>query len=253
MSKREIYLALCADDYLPRGNIWKITAKKNDFYLDFEGQHAGGLHLSIHGPTERFSGHRFHIKSDKKAVKSARAQGSFLEYQLGQGFAFDGKQIANQAYHVARLRWTWELQRPRFHQAALSRAPAPQLGSDRDGMRLNALLRPNSAWDIDIVVAYGEPYWPDPDDSVRDSSRIGPLRNGAGMWLTATSYHRSQVLRPAPAKLQFPLPRPGEVPQSIMGGSPGPLGTGDFYWFVETITSREFLDGGNIALSAREE
>lgn len=242
LSKREIFIALSAGDHHPRGNIWKITAKKTDFYLDFEGQHAGGFHLSIHGPTDRFAHHRFHIKADRKGVRDARAQGNFLEHQLGQGFAFDGRQLADRAYHVARLRWTWDLQRPRFRQAALSRTPVPHLGSDRDGKMLNTLLQPNSAWDIDIVVAYGEPYWPDADDSVRDSSRIGPIQNGAGMWLTATSYHRSQVLAPSPENLQLPLPRPGDTPQSIMGGGPGPLGAQDFYWFVETITSKELLD-----------
>jgi len=107
---------------------------------------------------------------------------------------------------------------------------------------LKALLQPNVAWDIDIVVSYGEPHWPAPDDSIRGSSRIGPIRNGAGMWLTATSYHRSQVMAPSPENLQLPLPHPGETPQQIMGGGSGPLGTQDFYWFVETITSRELLD-----------
>lgn len=62
------------------------------------------------------------------------------------------------------------------------------------------------------------------------------------MWLTATSYHRSQVLAPSPAYLQLPLPRPGETPQSIMGAGPGPRGAQDFYWFLETITAKELLD-----------
>lgn len=150
-------------------------------------------------------------------------------------------QIADRAYQVARLRWTWDLQRPRFLQAALSRVPSPALGDDRDGKMLNTLLQPNSAWDIDIVVSYGEPYWPDADESDRDSSRIGPLPNGAGMWLTATSYHRSQALHPSPEELRLPVPRLGDTPQSIMGGGPGPLGAQDMYWFVEGITSKELL------------
>ncbi len=241
MSKREIFIVLSADDNLPRGNIWRITAKKSDFYLDFEGRHAGGFHLSMHGPTEGFSRHRFHIRSDRRAVREARALGNFVQHQLGRGYAFDGVQLSHQAYHVARLRWTWDLQRPRFREAALSRAPVPKLSENRDGLMLKTLLQPNSAWDIDIVVSYGEPHWPAPDDSIRGSSRIGPIRNGAGMWLTATSYHRSQVLAPSPENLQLPLPHPGETPQQIMGGGSGPLGTQDFYWFVETITSRELL------------
>lgn len=241
MSKREIFLAFSAGDNLPRGNIWRITAKKTDFYLDFDGRHAGGFHLSVHGPSGLFSGHRFHIKSDTKAVREARALGNFVKHQIGRGYAFDGVLVDDDAYHVARLRWTWDLQRPRFRNAALSRVPIPQLGEHRHGLSLNAPLQPNSAWDIDFVVSYGKPFWPDPDDSVRDSSRIGPLQNGAGMWLTATSYHRSQLLAPSPVNLQLPLPQTGETPQSIMAGGPGPLGSHDCYWFVETITAREFL------------
>lgn len=242
MSKREILIVLSADDNQPRGNVWRITAKKTDFYLDFEGKHGGGFHLSMHGPTERFTDHRFHIKSDSKAVREARALGNFVEHQIGRGYAFDGVQLSNQAYQVARLRWTWDLQRARFRHAALSRVSVPPLGGNRDGKMLKSLLRPNSAWDIDVVVSYGEPHWPDSDDSARDSSRIGPIRNGAGMWLTATSYHRSQAIHPTPAELRLPLPRAGQTPQSIMSGGPGPLGAQDFYWFVEGITSRELLD-----------
>lgn len=252
VSKREILIVLSADDNQPRGNIWRITAKKTDFYLDFEGKHGGGFHLSMHGPTERFADHRFHIRSDRRAVREARALGNFVKHEIGRGYAFDGVQLSDQAYQVARLRWTWDLQRPRFRDAALSRVPVPPLGGNRDGLMLKALLNPNSAWDIDVVVSYGEPHWPDPDDSIRNSSRIGPIRNGAGMWLTATSYHRSQVLAPAPANLQLPLPRPGETPQSIMAGGAGPLGPEDYYWFVETITSRELLDAPPAADDQKE-
>jgi hypothetical protein len=241
VSKREIFIALSADDNYPRGNIWKITAKKTDFYLDFEGKHGSGFHLSMHGPNEAFEGHRFHIKSDKQAVRNARAEGNFIEHELGRGHQFDGVQVAEQAYQVARLRWNWDLQRARFRQAALTRAAVPKLGSGRDGKMLRTLLKPNSAWDVDIVVAYGEPFWPDADDSDRDNSRIEPLRNGSGMWLTATSYHRSQTFDPSPEEVRLPAPRPGETPQLIMSGGPGPLGAQDMYWFVEGITSKELL------------
>ncbi|MEI2276076.1 hypothetical protein OHC50_01145 [Paenarthrobacter ilicis] len=241
MSKREIFIALSAADNHPRGNIWKITAKKTDFYLDFDGKHGGGFHLSMHGPNETFEGHRFHIKSDKQAVRKARAEGNFIEHDLGQGHQFDGVQVAEKAYRVARLRWNWDLQRPRFFQAALTRAAVPTLGSGRDGKMLTTALKPNSAWDMDIIVAYGEPFWPDSEDSERDKSRIEPLRNGSGMWLTATSYHRSHTLDPSPEGLSLPLPRPDETPQSILSCGPGPLGAKDMYWFVEGITSQELL------------
>jgi hypothetical protein len=68
------------------------------------------------------------------------------------------------------------------------------------------------------------------------------MPNDAGLWLTATSYHRSQKMHPTPEKLTPQLPRPGERPNRIMCGGPGPDGVGDMYWFVETITSRELIE-----------
>ncbi len=65
MAKREIFIVLSADDHQPRGNIWKLTAKKSDFYLAYECQHNGGFHLSVHGPNDDFDGHRFHVRIDR--------------------------------------------------------------------------------------------------------------------------------------------------------------------------------------------
>lgn len=90
----------------------------------------------MHGPTEGLADHRFHIRSDRRAVREARALGNFVHHQIGRGYAFDGVQLSDQAYQVARLRWTWDLQRPRFRHAALSRVPVPQLGGARDGLML---------------------------------------------------------------------------------------------------------------------
>ena len=245
--KREIFMVLSSNDNHPRGNIWKITAKKTDFYLDFEGKHGGGFHLSIHGPNARFDGHRFHIKLDPKSVREAWAQGNFVEHEMGKGHSFDGVQLADHAFRVARLRWTWDLQRPRFRDAALSRAKTPKLGTNRDGMTMSTPLQPNSAWDIDLVVSYGKPYWPDAEVTDRDKSRLGPLSNDAGMWLTATSYHRPQAAYPSPDELSLPVPRAGETPQSILSAGPGHEGLRDMYWFVEGITSRELLSATAIS------
>ena len=77
---------------------------------------------------------------------------------------------------------------------------------------------------------------------MRDNARLGPLRNDAGMWLTATSYRRSQANYPAPEGAIPPLPRPGEEPNRIMGGASGHDGAGDMYWFVEAVTSREVIE-----------
>lgn len=93
-----------------------------------------------------------------------------------------------------------------------------------------------------MVVSYDQPVWPNAFGSLRDNARLGPVVNDAGLWLTATSYHRSQMKYPTPEKLSPRLPRPNEEPNRIMTGGPGPDEVGGLYWFVETITSRELID-----------
>lgn len=205
----------------------------------FEGHHSGGFHLSVHGPNGKFDGHRFHVRVDPRAVKKARAAGIFIEHEIGSGHSFDGVKLADNAFQVARLRWTWDLQRTRFSHAAQTRTPVPKLGPARDGAVLNTLLPPNSAWDVDIVVSYDTPYWPNAKSSARDSSRLGPLSNGSGMWLTGTSYHRSMTLSPTPEEVALPVPRSGQTPQFMLSAGPGPGGHQDMFWFVEGITSFE--------------
>jgi hypothetical protein len=224
------------------GNIWRITAKRNDFYLDPLGQ-AGAFHLSVHGPSNRHpDGHRFHVKADRKAVVAVEERGDFVTYKLPRkGHAFEGQKLAIDVFRISRIRWLWDLQRPRFRDAALT-GPLPDISGNQSGIRLSAQLEPNEAADVDLVVSYGQPYWPEGTGSLRDNARLGPLRNGAGMWLTATSYRRSQMRYPAPNGLLPPYPRRGEEPNRIMGGGPGQDGPDDMYWFVEAITSREVID-----------
>lgn len=224
------------------GNIWRITAKKTDFYLDPLGAPGAIVHVSVHGPNDRFDGHRFHIRVDRGAVASARERGSsFVEHDVPRkGFGFDGQQVADRAFRVARIRWTWHLQRPRFRAAAIS-GPAPKLTDHQSGARLSEPLPPNDASDIDLIVSYGKPYWPNPSGSLRNNARLGPLPNGANLWLTATSYRRSQKKHPAPVQLSPRLPRFGEEPNRILCCGPGPDGAKDMCWLVETITSRQLL------------
>jgi hypothetical protein len=235
-------IARSAGNSAALGNIWRITAKKTDFYLDPLGQAGTVVHLSVHGPNDRFDGHTFHIKVDRQVAATAQEQAQFVMHSVPpNGFAFDGQQVAAHAFRVARIRWMWHLQRPRFRAAAVSGLP-PELTDHQSGARRSEIMPPNDAWDIDLVVSYNEPYWPDPFGSLRDNARLGPLPNDAGLWLTATSYHRSQKKYPTPEKLTPQLPRPGERPNRMMCGGPGPDGVGDMYWFVETITSREFIE-----------
>jgi len=235
-------VALTAGDSPALGNIWRITAKWTDFYLDPLGQAGTVVHLSVHGPNERFEGHRFHIKVDRQLAATAKSRGDFVEHSIPQkGLPFGGQRLTARAFRVARIRWTWELQRLRFRAAAVS-GPAPELADQQSGARLSEVLRPNDAWDIDLVVSYDQPYWPNPSGSLRDNARLGPLSNDAGLWLSATSYHRSQAKYPTPEQLSPRLPRAGEEPKRILCGGPGHDGAGDMYWFVETITSRELIE-----------
>ena len=223
------------------GNIWRITAKNTDFYLDPLGQ-GDSFHLSVHGPSDRNpGGHRFHFKVDRKAAAAVEAKGDFITYNIPRkGRPFDGQELAAGVFRVARIRWLWDLQRPRFQHAAPS-GLAPEISDNQSGKKLALPLEPNEAADLDLIVSYNEPYWPDREGSLRDNARLGPLRNAAGMWLTGTTYRRSQLKYPAPEGLKLPLPRPGEQPNRIMGGAPGQHGVDDMYWFVEAITAREMI------------
>lgn len=244
--KHEILLALAGDDRAARGSVWRITAKKTDFYLDFIGKENGGIHLSVHGPNERFDSHRFHIRTDRRKVQQARDKGMFLEKALDKGVAFKGVQLAEQAYHVARLRWTWELQRPRYRHAALTRVRVPKLEDSREGRVLETQIRPNYAWDIDLVISYDKPYWiTDTFWSKQKqigphSPRIGPLKNNAGMYLTATSIHRSLVTDPGPSEHLLPRPRNNKDAQALTAGGFGEGKLKDMYWFEERVVSKDF-------------
>lgn len=106
---------------------------------------------------------------------------------------------------------------------------------------LTSKLNPNSAWDVDFVVSYNEPYWPDAKNSDRDDARLGPLSNSEGLWLTATSYHRSMMVTPTLAGIELPRPTSGRQPNRILAGGLGPRDGNDFYWFVETMTTRDYV------------
>lgn len=240
LNKQEILFALTVDNTTTLSNIWRITAKKTDFYL--EAGQEGTAHLSLHGPNDRFEGHRFHMKIDRRKVDSIRQRGDFVAHSIPRkGFGFDGQPLAHHAFLVARVRLTWQLQRPKFRHAAVTGATL-ELADHQSGIQLSTPLQPNSAWDIDLVVSYGVPYWPDGAQSQRDGSRLGPLANAAGMWLTGTSYHRSQAASPGPPELSLRQPSRGEEASRILAAGPGLEGTADLYWFVETITGRSLLE-----------
>ena len=237
---KEILIAFSAPDGRPLGNIWRITTKKTDFYLDPLGQ-AGVIHLSAHGPNTRYpDGHRFHVKADHRATDRQR---DFVLHSLpGRGYAFDGQELSPGVFRLARIRWTWDLQRARFAGAATLPGPVPEVSNNQFAARLSDQLEPNIAADVDLVVSYSAPCWPAGDASLRNNARLGPLQNASGMWLTATSYHRSQTVYPAPENLRLPLPAGNEDPNRILCGGPDDDTASGMYWFVETITSRQLIE-----------
>lgn len=239
--KSEILLALTAGDRTALGNIWRITAKKTDFYLDTVGPTGDAMHVSLHGPNNASANHRFHIKIDRKAVKGARESGYFVEHQIpANGKQFTGLKVAKNAYQVARLRWRWHLQRPKYRSAAIL-GSAPDISEGRTGRLLGTMLNPNSAWDVDIFVSYDKPYWPMQLGQSHGDPRMGPVKNDAGLWLTAASVHRAEKLDPSPPGLVPRLPRSDETPNRFTCGGLGPKAGKDMYWFIETITSRELI------------
>jgi hypothetical protein len=108
-------------------------------------------------------------------------------------------------------------------------------------------LQPDDAADLDLVVSYDEPYWPDGEGSLRDNARLGPLRNASGMWLTGTSYRRQQQRFPTPEGLSLPLPQTREDANRMPSGGPIQEESGSIFWYVESITSREFIEASNAA------
>lgn len=249
VQKHELFLALADENGAARGGVWRITAKKTDFYLDLIGAQYGGLHLSVHAPNERFEKHRFHIKTDRRKAPQAREKGVYLEKALdkGKGVEIPGLQLAEHAYHVARLRRTWDLQRPRYRHAALTRTRLPQTDASKDGRVLETQMGPNYAWDIDLVISYDRPhwiadtFWSKQKQITPHSPRIGPLRNSAGMYLTATSIHHSLLTHPSPTQHLLPRPKHDKDAQAVTLGGFGEGDLKDVYWFEERVVSKDFI------------
>lgn len=235
----KIFIAFTGSQDHPLGSTWEVTARSTGFYLESFDRQGSAVHASLHGPTDDKPSHRFHLKVDRKAARQQLNKGKvFLTYDVPrEGYAIRGQTIGPSAYLVARIRWTWELDRDKFRDYAYC-GQVPQVQSHRRGAVLRGVLEPNMAWDIDVVISYDKPYWPNARRTERDNSRLGPLEDGKSLYLTATSYLRPQWNYPVPPELKPPLPGPDETPNRITCGGPDESGV---YWFVETITSKEIL------------
>lgn len=232
----------------PLGNLWQITAKKTDFYIN--PVHAPDMfHLSAHGPNQRSGdSHRFHVKVGDQARREVprgqagyTSNGYFLAHGVPRrGQPLEGHLIAPRTWLIARIRWTWDMQRPRYRRAAVSGHTWPEINRRESGFVMREALHDNEAADVDVVVSYDRPYWPDEKGARRANAQLGPLRNASGMWLTATMYRRLQLLYPTPDGVLAGRPIGGETPSRIMGCGPGDHD--NIYWFVESITSQEIVN-----------
>lgn len=200
------------------------------------------MHLSAHGPTEKHPSHRFHIKVRDRHVEDAGSQGHFVAHDLPkQGHVVPGRKVGDaDAYLVMRLRWDASLRDPLYADAARATDPVPELLPTEAGALLDESLDPGFAWDLDIYVAFGAPYWPAmPGRTVGDPC-LGPLANDKGMYVTVLSVDRDAAITAAPKDLVPGLPDVEEAPARLLCGGPDPVG--GIFWWVETIVARELID-----------
>lgn len=250
--RQRIIIAFSGGNDHALGQVWRIVAKGLDFYFEPEGSGRPIAHLSIHAPGPRFSDHRFHVKVDEKA---AREQNQILQHNdiPRAGVPFTGLQVADGAYRVARIRWSWNLQRARFRNfSASGKSPIIDEENGDSGVVLSDPLKPNSAWDVDFYASYGSPYipqqgglWSKGFRPLDNNAVLGPIRNQSDIWLTGVSSHRSELRYPTPPANKPPLPGPDDTPKRIsVGGSD----LDGMYWFYETITAEKVVMADRQAL-----
>lgn len=240
--KTKLLLTMTAGQSHSLGNVWRVTAKKNDFYLQDASPTGDVMHVSVHGPQDGHGEPGFFLRIDRKKAVTAEEKGYFLRSSVPRkGIRFSGNQLAPGVFHVVRLRWGWDVQRERFRNYAYF-GDTPKPGPTEQGFVQRTILKPNQAWDVDLYISYGDPYWPAVFNKGSGDPRLGPLRNDAGHWLTGHSWLRNQGHSPTPPDILPRLPRSDETPNRISCGGLGPHGQDGFYWFVEAITAREVME-----------
>ncbi len=229
----------------PLGNGWRIVAKKRDFYVEPLGDSTSSpFHISAHGPQGRHINHRFHIRVDEA---NFHQRGLIYNHSIPKGGAeFTGKKIADDAYHILRLRWTWHLGRPRYVRHYSPDYPLTQTLDADQAYKMDKPLEVNEVWDVDLIASYHRPYmphmgafWPDASRTA-PPARFGPILNAAGMYLTGTSYRRTETRFKTPRRVNPPLPRKGQTPNRILVGGSDHEG---LYWLNQTITSLDIITG----------
>lgn len=238
IGKPQIVVVLGDGSGVPLGPFWMIKAARTDFYL--EPRNFGAMHLSVHGPNKRFSGHRFHVKLNPAGIHKIRARGGFVAHDVSKaGSAFGGRQVLDDVYHVARIRWLRNMQAVEYRTAARSSSNPPDLSDRRSGAFLNAALPPENVWDLDIYISFGDPYEPDlSEQNPQGDPTLGPIRNESGMFLTATSHHHAETLVPTPDSLLYAPPDLHERPTFLLGGGI----EDDIYWSVHSIVGEGLIE-----------
>lgn len=231
------------DDRTVLGDPWVITAKKRDFYVQPLDQHSDAFHISCHGPGDGFGDHQFHVKVNQREANQRKERVGMLGNAVPKkGFQFPGRRVSGSAYLVIRLRWSWQLERPRFRAQALWQHPSPATEEHQTRLALRGESAPNAAWDFDIYVSFGEPYFPQMVPRATGNPRFGPIFNSAGYALTAMSHRRNELQVPTPAMADAPLPKIGETPNRVFIGSIDDPDSPGIYWCNQTISTREHLE-----------
>jgi len=202
-------------------------------------QALGGFKISLHGPDERHAAPGFKLGSDgaTPADTATVATVGFLPAW------FDGELVAPGVRRVIRIRTTWDL----FEDGVPS---APSAGEVAGGFEAHIAEPPppGYATDIDLFVCEGLPWWPREVAAREANAALGPLKNGAGQWLTGLVVRRAVPRFPTPSHMLGREPRTAS--DTVRGISAG-IGEAGFAWLSEQRLSRKWLVRGGLPPAAR--
>jgi len=218
------------------GFTWRMWPSRTSFYLKSRAPGLRHLKLSLHGDDPRHPlGGGFKVAiDDEDGYRQAIVNREILSTRTGAWpIWFPGRQIADNAMLVARLRWTWDA------CARLGVAPSPgELKKGATGLYAPAPPQPGDAVDVDLVVSDGRPYWPQESKARKDNACLGPLKNEAGQWLTGTVIKRIASHYAPPAHAVGPRPIDSTDETRAMAVAVDPDG---FLWMIEQRMSRSAL------------
>lgn len=220
-----------------------FTSKKADFYITPSySDGAQPIHLSLHDKTERHAEQRFHVKREKKPTDIKRLV--FHNDIFKKGTPFRGKELSAGVFHVARLRYSWDLQRERFRETAT--ICLSQLKSDTCRVYIfDENLPEYSVVDFDIVLSNHDPFYFNQEDVFCQAQEQGSgspyielPRNKSGQFLTATVSVRSEIDSPTFDDVHLAAPLARDTPVLACAGATNTEGV---YWLYNTVTSEEFI------------